>query len=206
MKFLSFFSIVLMAFSLPSHAMPPLDDDAMIERLAACAACHGARGEGAPGGEYYPHLAGKPAGYLFAQMQGFRDGRRHYPQMVYLMQNWDDAWLARIAAFHAAQPMAQLHHIAPPPLDPPRQARAEQLVRQGDASLDLPACASCHGTDGLGTANLPRLAGQYASYIETQLKLFNQRERTNDNAVMHAIVSKMTALEMAAVAVYISGK
>ena len=82
MKFLSFFSIVLMAFSLPSHAMPPLDDDAMIERLAACAACHGARGEGAPGAEYYPHLAGKPAGYLFAQMQGFRDGRRHYPQMV----------------------------------------------------------------------------------------------------------------------------
>ena len=45
-----------------------------------------------------------------------------------------------------------------------------------------------------------------AGYTEAQLKLFNDRERTNDNAVMHAIVSKMTALEMAAVAEYLSGK
>jgi cytochrome c553 len=43
-------------------------------------------------------------------------------------------------------------------------------------------------------------------YTETQLKQFNQRERTNDNAVMHAITSKMSALEMAAVAEYLSGK
>src|SRR5690606_1718212 len=40
------------------------------EHLAACAICHGEHGEGATeGGEYFPHLAGKPAGYLLAQMQ-----------------------------------------------------------------------------------------------------------------------------------------
>ncbi len=44
------------------------------------------------------------------------------------------------------------------------------------------------------------------AYTEDQLKLFNKRERTNDNAVMHAVVEKMTALEMAAVAEYLSGK
>jgi cytochrome c553 len=76
----------------------------------------------------------------------------------------------------------------------------------GNRFSGVPACASCHGKDGLGTANLPRLAGQYASYIETQLKLFSQRERTNDNAVMHSIVSKMSPLEIAAVAEYVSGK
>jgi cytochrome c553 len=53
---------------------------------------------------------------------------------------------------------------------------------------------------------LPRLASQYAIYTETQLKQFNTRERNNDNAVMHAIVSKMTPLEMAAVAEYLSSK
>ena len=68
------------------------------------------------------------------------------------------------------------------------------------------SCAGCHGKEALGTAALPRLAGQYASYIETQLRLFNSRERTNDNAVMHAIVVKMTPLEMHAVAEYLSGK
>jgi cytochrome c553 len=53
---------------------------------------------------------------------------------------------------------------------------------------------------------LPRLASQYAGYIETQLRQFNTRERTNDNAVMHTIASKMTALEMAAVAQYLAGQ
>ena len=57
-----------------------------------------------------------------------------------------------------------------------------------------------------GIRFLPRLAGQHAAYTEEQLKLFNKRERTNDNAVMHAVVEKMTALEMAAVAEYLSGK
>lgn len=69
-----------------------------------------------------------------------------------------------------------------------------------------PGRAGCHGPGALGTATLPRLAGQFAHYTEAQLKLFNKRERTNDNAVMHAITEKMTALEMAAVAEYMSGK
>ena len=41
---------------------------------------------------------------------------------------------------------------------------------------------------------------------ENQLKAFNKRERTNDNAVMHAVAEKMTELEMAAVAEYLSGQ
>jgi hypothetical protein len=52
---------------------------------------------------------------------------------------------------------------------------------------------------------LPRLAGQHAQYTENQLKQFNKRERTNDNAVMHGIASKLTELELKAVAAYISG-
>ena len=70
----------------------------------------------------------------------------------------------------------------------------------------MPACASCHGKEALGTSQLPRLAGQNASYIETQLKNFGTRARTNDNAVMHSIAERMTPLEMAAVAEFVSGK
>ncbi len=170
MKPLPLLFLASLALALPASAMPPLDDEAMIERLAACAACHGARGEGAPGAEYYPHLAGKPAGYLFAQMQGFRDGRRHYPQMVYLMGNWDDAWLARIAAFYAGQPMARPHHAAPPALDPARHARAAQLVHEGDAGLGLPACASCHGPQLQGREpGVPALTGLPVDYVIAQL-------------------------------------
>src|SRR3981081_2375320 len=35
------------------------------QRVVACAACHGAQGEGQQINEYYPRIAAKPAGYLF---------------------------------------------------------------------------------------------------------------------------------------------
>jgi cytochrome c553 len=55
-----------------------------------------------------------------------------------------------------------------------------------------------------GSALLPRLAGQDAGYLETQLRGFNTRERTNDNAVMHAIAVRLTEREMQAVAEYLA--
>jgi cytochrome c553 len=92
------------------------------------------------------------------------------------------------------------------PKDGPLAQVGDYIFHVGNKFSGVPACASCHGKDAMGTAALPRLAGQYAAYIETQLTSFGKRERTNDNAVMHAIVSKMTPLEMAAVAEYLSGK
>jgi sulfur-oxidizing protein SoxA len=68
------------------------------------------------------------------------------------------------------------------------------------------SCASCHGANGEGAANLPRLATQFPGYIHTQLKQFNKRDRTNDNTVMHVVAEKMTELEMAAVAEYLGNK
>jgi cytochrome c553 len=38
-----------------------------------------------------------------------------------------------------------------------------------------------------------------------QLKEFNKRTRTNDNAVMHSIASQLTELEARGVAEYLSG-
>ena len=87
-------------------------------------------------------------------------------------------------------------------------ARAERLaaVSGRGVAVPVPACASCHGLTGAGSATLPRLAGQHAAYLENQLKQFHQRARNNDNAVMHTVAEKMTALEMAAVAEYLSGQ
>ena len=93
-----------------------------------------------------------------------------------------------------------------PAKDADLAAVGRYIFHVGNKFSGVPACASCHGAQAKGSVTLPRLAGQYAGYTEAQLKLFNDRERTNDNAVMHAIVSKMTALEMAAVAEYLSGK
>ncbi|WP_284155315.1 c-type cytochrome [Sulfuricystis multivorans] len=68
-------------------------------------------------------------------------------------------------------------------------------------------CAPCHGVEKeSANAIYPRLTAQYPNYLVTQLKDFGKRERTNDNAVMHSIASKLTELEMHAVAVYLGGQ
>ena len=85
---------------------------------------------------------------------------------------------------------------------PSRCARIDDIDRRPR----VPACVSCHGQNAEGAANLPRLATQFSGYIHTQLKSFNKRDRTNDNAVMHVVAEKMTELEMAAVAEYVSSK
>lgn len=151
---------------------PPVELPDLRERLAACATCHGDHGEGASeGGEYYPHLAGKPAGYLLAQMQAFRDGRRHYPRMIYLMQYMDDAWLGEIAQWYAAQPAhTQRVHRGASALDAAARARAESLVYEGDPSRGLPACASCHGERLTGVEpGIPALVGLPTDYLIAQL-------------------------------------
>ena len=69
----------------PAHAQPTEHAPDTIEaRLLACAACHGPQGQGTENG-YFPRLAGKPAGYLMNQLVAFRDGRRRYPPMNYLL-------------------------------------------------------------------------------------------------------------------------
>ena len=47
----------------------------MAARVLACASCHGDKGQGT-NDDYFPRLAGKPAGYLYNQLVAFRDGRR----------------------------------------------------------------------------------------------------------------------------------
>ncbi|MEO8631143.1 MAG: c-type cytochrome, partial [Betaproteobacteria bacterium] len=59
--------------------------DTLEQRLSSCAACHGKQGEGSEKSEVYPRLAGKPTGYLYNQLVNFRDRRRQYAVMNYLV-------------------------------------------------------------------------------------------------------------------------
>src|SRR5262245_3535998 len=64
--------------------------DTMEQRMIACSFCHGKQGEGHRQNEYYPRIAGKPSEYLYRQLVNFRDGRRAYPQMVYMSRYLSD--------------------------------------------------------------------------------------------------------------------
>jgi cytochrome c553 len=176
-------------------------DPARAQKIVSgsCFLCHGENGESAS--EVFPKLAGQHANYIAKQLENFKSGKRKSTAMADMSSRLNADDMLALGQYFESKP-AEPEAVK----DADLAAVGRYIFNNGNHFSGVPACASCHGKEGLGTANLPRLAGQYASYIETQLTLFNQRERTNDNAVMHAIVSKMTPLEMAAVAAYISGK
>ena len=60
------------AQSNPTEPLP----DTIGSRVLACTACHGVQGQGTRD-DYFPRLAGKPAGYLYNQLMAFRDGQRN---------------------------------------------------------------------------------------------------------------------------------
>ena len=140
-------------------------------------------------------------------MQGFRDGRRHYPQMVYLMRNWDDAWLARIASFFAAQPGVVPRHAPPPVQSAADRSRAETLVHEGDRGRELPACASCHGPQLQGREpGVPALAGLPTDYLIAQLGGWMTGARHSiEPDCMARVVARLDPAEVRRIATYLAG-
>jgi cytochrome c553 len=172
----------LLAGLLAGLALPALAqgarkvEDNMAERTRACTACHGDQGRAGPDG-YYPRLAGKPAGYLHNQLRNFAEGRRHYGIMTRLVDPLTDTYMGDIAAHFAS-----LHLPYPPPtpsqLEPARLARGQQIVRQGDASRGLPACAQCHGERLTGVLpHVPGLLGLPLDYLNAQLGAWQTGQR-----------------------------
>lgn len=176
-------------------------DEARAKKIVggSCFVCHGAEGESSS--EVFPRLAGQHWEYIVKQLENFKSGKRKSTAMADMVAKLTPDEMAALGKFFEKQTA-----VVEPPKDIDLAAVGKFIYHKGNKYSGLAACASCHGAEAKGTTSLPRLAGQYAAYTETQLKQFNQRERTNDNAVMHAITSKMSALEMAAVAEYLSGK
>ena len=176
-------------------------DEARARKIVAgvCFVCHGVEGDAAS--EVFPRLAGQHWQYTFKQLENFKSGKRKSTAMAPMVTKLSAGEMEALGRYFEKMPVTP-----EPPKEPALAAKGRDLYLQGNPNSGVPACASCHGSAALGTAALPRLASQYAGYLETQLKQFNSRERTNDNAVMHTIASKMTPLEMAAVAQHLAGQ
>lgn len=177
----------------------------MAARMAACTACHGEQGRAGTDG-YYPRIAGKPADYLYHQLLNFRDGRRQYAPMTWLLENLPDAYLRDIATYFSEQ-----HPPYPPParanVPAATLARGEQLVRQG-AGQGQPACAACHGADLAGVAPaIPGLLGLPRDYLLAQLGAWQSDTRRTPAPDCMAHVAKAIApQDVAAVAAWLSSQ
>ena len=172
------------------------------ERAAAivaerCSICHGKGGDSAS--PIYPRLAGQHAEYVARQLADFKSGKRKSETMQPQAEPLTPEEMVALGTY-----FEQRKAGGRPARDSELVAVGKYVFDQGTRFSGGPACASCHGPKGLGTAQLPRLAGQHPRYIEDQLKQFNKRERTNDNAIMHTVASKLSELETHAVAEYVA--
>lgn len=176
-------------------------DEARAKKIAggSCFLCHGAQGESTS--EIFPRLAGQHAEYITKQLTAFQSGQRKSTAMAEMVSKLTPDEMLALGRYYEKMSIPREE-----PKDPQLAAMGRYIFHNGNKFSGVPACVACHGTAAEGTATLPRLATQFSGYIHTQLKSFNKRERTNDNAVMHAVVEKMTELEMAAVAEYVSSK
>ena len=200
MKCKALSAIALVALSFCSAAIAQADEARAKKIISgSCFLCHGATGESTS--ELFPRLAGQHHEYIAKQLENFKSGARKSSAMRDMATKLTSEEMLALGKFFEKQniPNETVN-------DPQLASVGKSIFQNGNKLSGLPACASCHGAEAKGTGSLPRLAGQYAGYLETQLKQFNARERTNDNAVMHDIVVKMSPLEMSAVAEYLSAK
>lgn len=177
------------------------------EKIAkeVCVACHAADGNSpAPAN---PKLAGQFSDYLYKQLVDFkpRDGNkaaRENAIMAGMVANLSEADMRALAAYYAAQ---ELHPAAAS--DKGLATQGQKLWRGGIAAKGVAACSGCHGPDGAGIpGRFPRLSGQFAQYLESQLKLFRDRTRANDpNGMMRGVAERMTDQEIKAAAEYAAG-
>ena len=82
--------------------------------------------------------------------------------------------------------------------------RGAVIAAQGAAGA--PACAVCHAFDGTSdtTGAFPRIDGQFASYLEQQMRDFASSERMN--AIMSPIAKALSADDIADVAEYYANR
>jgi len=174
-------------------------DQARAEELVSgrCFMCHGMEGESAS--PVFPRLAGQHAEYVARQLADFKSGKRNSETMKSQVEDLTPGEMKALGTFFENRKV-----VAKAAANSEILAVGRYVFKQGNSYSGVPACASCHGVKGYGTAQLPRLAGQHPRYIEDQLRQFNKRERSNDNAVMHAVASRLTELEAHAVAEYIA--
>ena len=171
------------------------------DKVATCAACHGASGNDSvlPN---VPKLGGQGERYLLKQLTEIKADTRKVPLMTPILTSLNEQDLADIAAYLATLP-APLGAVKKTEL-----TLGQQLYRAGNAKINIPACTGCHAPDGKGntSAGYPTLSGQDTPYVEVQLKAFRSGDRSNDQSnVMRMVTERLTDKEIAALASYVAG-
>ena len=167
-----------------------------------CSNCHGADGNSSS--PNFPNLAAQTEPYFIEQLTAFRRHSRADPAgfeyMWGLSRHLTDEQIKGLASYFASQKIRPVLYAS----------GNERLIDAGQAIFtggvpqkNIPACTTCHGAGGLGNAQFPRIANQYADYIVKQLTVFQRTDERPEASVMKVIAHDLTRENMQAVAAYL---
>ena len=172
-------------------------------KLEYCKTCHGLSGQGYIGWFAMPRLAGQQPEYIEAQLRAFIERRRTNPIMTNVAHALSPSMVTALAN--------HFRHLDPPPFGgAPRGSTAlgKKIFEDGLPESNVPACSACHGPDGHGQNEIPRLAGQLYPYMVGQLtgwsKVRGQGTAVDTSAIMAPTAHNLTRSQVEAVAAYVS--
>ncbi|MDA7746377.1 cytochrome c4 [Psychromonas sp.] len=175
------------------------DIEAGKAKSATCVACHGADGNSPS--NLYPKIAGQHSSYLIKQLQEFKSGERADPIMAGMVAGLSEQDMEDLAAYYSAQTMT------PQTVSAEVAVETRNLYMGGDMERAIPGCTACHGPrgNGLELAKFPKISGQHAAYIKSQLEKFRENARHNDpNGMMVDVSGKLSDEDIELLSQYIS--
>ena len=199
-------AVLAVAFSATGHAADsgvPVRQGGLEAKLEYCKTCHGLSGQGYLGYFPMPRLAGQQPEYIEAQLRAFIERRRTNPIMFNVAHVLSPSMLTALAT--------HFRGLNPKPFGgAPRGSLAEgkKIFEEGLPEANVPACSACHGTEGKGQNEIPRLAGQVYAYTVGQLRGWKtergQGSAVDTSAIMAPTAHNLTRSQVEAVAAYVS--
>jgi cytochrome c553 len=156
-----------------------------------CFACHGENGNST--NPAVPSLSAQPAQFIATQLIMFREKRRVNPLMSPIAAPLTNVEISALGKFFEAQPRAV-----------PAGKPSAEVLAAGKRITDQLNCVACHGATLHGQQHIPRLAGQQADYLRTQLRGFKAGTRFDMDGNMTAAAQPLTAPDIDVLADYLS--
>ncbi len=164
-----------------------------------CSNCHGLDGNSVS--PQFPRLAGQQKAYLVNQLTDFKGHERRDSTGREFM------WGINHLTNQQVQELAEIFSMMPPMKSHSNSitinTRGENIFLNGDPSHNVIACAACHGPDGSGQGEIPRISGQHQSYLLKQILTFKYTNDRPRGALMQQVTHDLNPDDAKNVAVYI---
>jgi cytochrome c553 len=165
-----------------------------------CTWCHGTDAQGYT---VAPRLAGQRPQYIMSEIQSFRDHTRNNPFSRQYMWNA----VAALSPYAARDLANYFASIPPKPAndgDSALVSKGKRIFMEGIPEANIVSCYACHGPNGEGIRDIPRLGGLAYFYVKERLEQWGQEYHSTADPPMPLVASHLGPDEIEALASYLS--